>query len=339
MTPGSVLPTRRQVLAGAASLAGTLSFRSVHAQSALPSTPRIAGLFTVPTAQLWVSRVHVALLQASERGDIEYNLWQDVSPTEYAQIFRDVSRQQYDLVIGDCFAVEDMIRDLILEFPNNAYLMGSARMPQTRHEHFCVFEHRIQDASYLTGLIAGAISRRGLVGIVVGYPSPDTNRLVNAYIAGAKDMNPDIRYRVNYLDSWYDPQLAKELASAQIDNGTDVLYAERVGVAETARARNVFSIGTLVDQTPQYPQSMVTAAIWNFGPTLWSAIDLIAAGTYTSRTMWEYSGLPHHGCEIAPLRQFQSFLNSDQLEHIARREYEIRNALFKVPRIETTPQA
>ncbi len=337
MTTGSTLPTRRQVLAGTASLASTLALPQVHAQSA--STPRIAGLFTVPTAQLWVSRVHGALLWASERGDIEYNLWQDVSSTEYPRIFREISRQQYDLVVGDCFALEDVIRDLILEFPNNAYLMGSARRTETRHERFCVFEHHIQDASYLTGLIAGALSRRGRLGLIVGYPSPDTNRLVNAFIAGARDMNPDIDPGVNYLHSWYDPQLARELAGAQIEAGADVLYAERVGVAETARSRNVLSIGTLVDQTPQFPRSMVTAAIWNFGPTLWAALDLLANSLYSSRTLWEYSGLPHHGCEIAPLRQFQALLNPDQLEHIARREHEIRNSLFKVPAIETIPQA
>ncbi|MCY4260070.1 MAG: BMP family ABC transporter substrate-binding protein, partial [Rhodobacteraceae bacterium] len=329
--------SRRNFLAGTLSLAGTCAGWRTTAQSALLPSPRIAGLFTAPTAQLWVSRVHHALVHANERGDIEYNLWQNVLSTEYTDVFREVSRQQYDLIIGDCFAVEDLIRELILEYPNNAYLMGSARLPETSHEKFCVFEHHIQDASYLTGLVAGAISRRGLIGIVASYPSPDTNRLVNAYIAGARDMNPAIEHRINYLHSWHDPQLAREMTMAQIDEGADVLYAERVGVAETARIRRVLSIGTLVDRTPQFPRSMVTAAIWNFGPTLWAAINRIAAGTYSSRNMWQYSGLAHFGCEIAPLRQFRTLLNSDQLEHVARREFEIRNAVFKIPRVETAP--
>ena len=329
--------TRRETITGGTALLASMATRPSYGQSVSRTVQRVAGIFTVSVNQPWTSRVNAAAERSSNRRDIEYDLWQNVAVNEYEDVFREVSQQNYDLILGDCFAVEDLVRQLVLEFPENAYLMGSSRMPETQHERFCVFEHHIQDASYLTGLVAGALSRSGMLGLVGGYPLPDTNRLMNAFLAGATETNQDISYQIDFLDSRYAPALAIQLSSAHIAAGADVLYAERTGVAETARERNVMSIGTIIDLTGRFPGSMATSAIWHFDPTLWAALELLKNDEFVTGNMNRYSHLAHFGCELAPLRHFRQQLDPDHLEHIARREFEIRNGRFRVPGIDTTP--
>ena len=95
-------------------------------------------------------------------------------------------------------------------------------------------------------MIAGGITKTGVIGMVGGYPIPEVNRLMHAFKAGVLETRPDARFLVNFIGSWYDPPKAKEAAFAQIDAGADVLYAERYGVTDAAKERGVLAIGNVI---------------------------------------------------------------------------------------------
>jgi len=75
--------------------------------------------------------------------------------------------------------------------------------------------------------------------MVGGYPIPEVNRLMNAFMAGVKEVAPDTKFQVAFIGSWFDPPKAKETAFAQIDGGADLLYAERFGVSDAAKEKKV----------------------------------------------------------------------------------------------------
>ena len=58
---------------------------------------------------------------------------------------------------------------------------------------------------------------------------------MNAFMAGAKEINPKVEFMVTFINSWFDPPKAKEAAFAMIDKGADVMYAERFGVSDAAK--------------------------------------------------------------------------------------------------------
>ena len=87
--------------------------------------------------------------------------------------------------------------------------------------------------------IEKAFSQSGTIGVVAGYPVPEVNRIVNAFIQGAKEANPKAEVLVTFLNSWFDPAAAKEAALAQVDAGADVLFAERFGVIEAAQEKKL----------------------------------------------------------------------------------------------------
>ncbi|MCH3788365.1 BMP family ABC transporter substrate-binding protein, partial [Campylobacter jejuni] len=122
-----------------------------------------------------------------------------------------------------------------------AFLMGSSGKPQ--QPNFSVFDNYIQEPAYLTGMIAAGMSKTGKIGLVGGYPIPEVNRLMQAFIEGAKEINPKTEFTVTFIGSWFDPPKAKEAAFAMIDKGADVLYAERFGVSDAAKERGKLAIG------------------------------------------------------------------------------------------------
>jgi basic membrane protein A len=244
---------RRQVLAGAAAGAAALSMPGLIGKARAEGPLKVAAIYTVPVEQQWVSRIHKAANAAVARGDIEYVFSENTSNNDYERVMREYSEAGHDLIIGEVFAVEDAARQVARDYPETAYLMGSSFLPKDDTPNFAVFDNYIQDASYLSGIIAGAMTKTNKMGMVGGFPIPEVNRLMHAFMAGVRETAPDTTFQVAFIGSWFDPPKAKETAFAQIDAGADILYAERFGVSDAAKEKGILAIGNVIDTQADYP--------------------------------------------------------------------------------------
>ena len=308
-----------------ASTAGTALLASaMGAGKALASEPiKTAGIYTVPVEQQWVSRIHQAALIAQDRGDIAYTFSENVSNTDYARVLREYAEAGNTLIIGEVFGAEQEAREVAAEYPEVAFLMGSSFKPDPALPNFSVFDNYIQDASYLSGIIAGSMSETGNIGMVGGFPIPEVNRLMHAFMAGAKEMNPDITFQVSFIGSWFDPPKAKETAFAMIENGADMLYAERFGVSDAAKEKGILAIGNVIDTQSEYPDTVVASAIWHFEPTLDAAIAAVQAGTFEAADYGVYSFMKEGGTSLAPLGTFEGKVPQEALDLVGQRTNEI----------------
>lgn len=312
--------------------AGTALLVAAGAPGALKADEplKVAGIYTVPVEQQWVSRIHKAAGTAQERGDIDYVFSENVSNTDYARVMREYAEQGYELIIGEVFAVEQEAREVAAEYPDIAFLMGSSFKQDEALPNFAVFDNYIQDASYLTGIIAGSMTETGNIGMVGGFPIPEVNRLMHAFMAGAREMNPDITFQVSFIGSWFDPPKAKETAFAMIENGADMLYAERFGVSDAAKEKNVLAIGNVIDTQAEYPETVVASAIWHFEPTLDKAIAEVKAGTFTAADYGVYSFMKEGGSSLAPLGTFEGKVPQEALDLVEQRKQEIMSGEYTV---------
>jgi basic membrane lipoprotein Med (substrate-binding protein (PBP1-ABC) superfamily) len=208
--------------------------------------------------------------------------------------------------------------------------MGSSFKEDAALSNFSVFDNYIQDASYLSGIIAGAMTESGNIGMVGGFPIPEVNRLMHAFMAGALEMNPDIKFQVSFIGSWFDPPKAKETAFAMIENGVDVLYAERFGVSDAAQEKGILAIGNVIDTQADYPDTVVASAIWHFEPTLDKAIAEVQAGSFAAADYGAYSFMNQGGTSLAPLGTFDGKVPAAALALVAQREAEIKSGAFSV---------
>jgi basic membrane lipoprotein Med (substrate-binding protein (PBP1-ABC) superfamily) len=213
-------------------------------------------------------------------------------------------------------------------YPKVSFLMGSSGKPQ--EPNFSVFDNFIQEPSYLTGMIAGAMSKSSKIGMVGGYPIPEVNRLMNAFMAGARETNPKVEFMVTFINSWFDPPKAKEASFAMLDKGADVMYAERFGVSDAAKERGKFAIGNVINTQDKYPNTVVASALWNMEPTIERALKAARDGKFKAEDYGQYSMMKYKGSELAPLGSFDGKVPKDVMDKVAAKEKAILEGKFVV---------
>jgi basic membrane lipoprotein Med (substrate-binding protein (PBP1-ABC) superfamily) len=318
------------LLAGAALVAAA---GPALAQSKL----KVAAIYTVPVEQQWVSRIDKALKAAAARGEIEYVFSENVANADYERVMRQYAEGGNALVVGESFAVEAAARKVAKDYPKVAFLMGSSGKPQA--PNFAVFDNYIQEPAYLTGMIAAGMSKSGKIGMVGGYPIPEVNRLMNAFIAGAREINPKAEFSISFINSWFDPPKAKEAAFAMIDKGADVMYAERFGVSDAAKERKVLAVGNVINTQSTYPDTVVASALWNMEPTIELALKNVKAGQFKAEDYGPYSTMKHKGSELAPLGTFESKVPAELKAKVKAREKAILDGSFVVKVDDGAPKA
>jgi basic membrane protein A len=239
--------------------------------------------------------------------------------------------------LGDAFAIERNARKVATDYPKTAFLMGSSFPPS--EPNYAVFDNFIQDASYLTGIVAGGMSKSGTIGMVGGYPIPEVNRLMNAFMDGVREVNPKAKFLVSFIGSWFDPPKAKEAAYAQIERGADLLYAERFGVSDAAKEKGVLTIGNLVDTQPQYPNTVVVSALWHMEPTIDRVIAKVKEGTFKAEDYGPFSMMKSGGASLSPLGTFNGKVPAEIMAKVTEREKAIRDGGLVVKVNDTEPKS
>ena len=329
--------TRRQLTLAAGAALAVLAPLFSGVAGAQGAKIKVAAIYTVPFEQQWVSRIHKALKAAEARGEIEYKASENVANADYERVMREYANAGNQFIVGESFAVEAAARKVAKDFPKVMFLMGSSGKPQA--PNFAVFDNFIQDPAYLTGMIAGGITKSGKIGMVGGFPIPEVNRLMHAFMAGAREVNPKAQFTVTFINSWFDPPKAKEAAFAMIDKGADVMYAERFGVSDAAKERKVLAIGNVINTQDKYPETVVASALWHMEPTIDRALRLVKAGKFAAEDYGPFSMMKFKGSELAPLGTFEGKLPKDLVDKVRAKEKAILAGQFVVKVDDSQPKS
>ncbi len=298
---------------------------------------RVAAVFETPIEEPWVNQIHVALLQAEKEFGIEYVWSEHVKAADFARVLHEYAKGGYDLIMGDSFGTERITRRVAREYPKVAFVFGSGLGPA--EPNFAVFDNWIHEPAYLSGLIAGKLSKSNTVGVVAAMPIPEVNRLSNAFCAGAKEVNTAAKCKFSFIGSFFDPPKAKEAALAQIEAGVDVIYAERFGVIEAAAEKGIAAIGNMSDQSSLSPETVITSVVWDMWPTVKQAISLVKAGVFTSQDFGQFSFMGKGGSYLAPYHAWADKLPKEVTAMIDKRRQEILDGTFRVDVDEGVPQS
>ncbi|MEZ4683119.1 MAG: BMP family protein [Caldilineaceae bacterium] len=311
------------------------------AQEAVPAGPLVVfGAFATAIEEPWDGVIHAALQSAKEAGQIDYSYTDDIGYAgDMERVLREVAEENSPAIIfGDAFGNEEAVRRVAADYPEIAFVFGSGGGPV--EPNFSVFDNWIHEPAYLCGMLAGGLTESNVIGVVGGLPVPEVNRIVNAFIAGAESVNPDVDVKTTFINSWFDPAAAKEAALAQIDAGADVLFAERFGVIEAAAENGLYAFGNMSDQTELAPEHVVSGPVWDMDPTVQYIIKQVEAGAYTAQDLKDFSMVAKGGASLAPINEaVAGGIPADLLEQVKAKEAEIVGGLFRVDITESQPPA
>lgn len=312
----------RWLLAGGIVLATLTTASPLLAQDAV----KVAGIHASPVENAWNSRLHEAMLEAAADGSIDYVFSEGVSGNDYARAMREYAEQGMDLIVGESYAVEREARQVAADYPDVAFLMGSSGEPDG--DNFGTFGTWNHDGAYLAGMLAGRMTTSNVIGTVGAIPIPEVNLLINAFAAGVKDVNPDAEHLVSFIGTFFDPPKAREAGLAQIDSGADILFGERIGTADAAKERGIPAIGSLVDYTERYPETVFANAMWYFRPILDAAVSDVKTGKSVATSYTPYGLMVEGGSDIV---YTESVPPADAVEAMEARRAEIKAGTFEVP--------
>jgi basic membrane protein A len=120
-------------------------------------TLKVAGIFETPIEEPWVKQIHEGLLKARGELGIEYTWSESVKSADFARVMREYAEKGFDLIMGDAFGAERIARRVARDYPKVAFVFGSGIGPA--EPNFGVFDNWIHEPAYLSGMIAGKMSR------------------------------------------------------------------------------------------------------------------------------------------------------------------------------------
>jgi simple sugar transport system substrate-binding protein len=139
----------------------------------------------------------------------------------------------------------------------------------------------IDEAQYVSGVVAGHSTKSGKLGFVAAKPIPQVLRNINAFTMGAKLANPKATLQVIFTGDWSMPVKEAEATNSLIDQGVDVVTCHVDGpktVVENAARRSAMVCGYHVNQATLAPQAYLTGAEWNWEVLYPRFVKMFTAG-------------------------------------------------------------
>jgi basic membrane protein A len=144
------------------------------------------------------------------------------------------------------------------------------------------YEAASQEGGYVNGVLAAALTKSKVIGIVAPIETGDAKLYVEGFKQGVAATDPSVTVNVNYIGSFSDVALAAEAATTHISNGADVLTGTAqmvVGAIGKAKENNVLWFASDANQSSLAPSIVVDSQVYHWEVILKEMIGLIQGGT------------------------------------------------------------
>jgi len=157
-----------------------------------------------------------------------------------------------------------------------------------RAKNVSTYAGRWYEARYIQGIIAAKMSKTGILGYIVSFPIPEVISGINATMLGAQSVNPNIKVKIIWVSTWFDPGKEADAAKALADQHADVLmqHTDSPAAMQIASQRGILAFGQDSDMIKFGPKSQLTAIVDNWGPYYIQRTKNVLNGTWKSTDTW-----------------------------------------------------
>jgi basic membrane protein A and related proteins len=157
-----------------------------------------------------------------------------------------------------------------------------------RAANMSTYSGRFYEGRYIQGIIAARMSKKGVLGYIASFPIPEVISGINATMLGAQTVNPDIKVKIIWVSTWFDPGKEADAAKALADQGADVLmqHTDSPAAMQIAAQRGILAFGQDSDMIKFGPKSQLTSIIDNWTPYYVQRATDMLDGKWTSQDTW-----------------------------------------------------
>ncbi|MFO7765676.1 MAG: BMP family ABC transporter substrate-binding protein [Pelovirga sp.] len=230
-----------------------------------------------------------------DRGRLEMEKLPFVEPSTYiesvpegaesARVINGLVRRGHNLIFTTSFGYMDATIDVAARNKDVIFMHCSGYKTA---DNVGTYFGRMYEPRYLSGIVAGKMTDKNIIGYVAAFPIPEVIRGINAFTLGVRSVNPEAQVRVVWTQTWFDPGVERDAADSLLDVGADVLamHQDAPATLQAAEARDAYVIGYNSDMRHFAPQAFLTAPIWNWGALYTQLAQEVHNGTWKSEQIW-----------------------------------------------------
>ncbi|MFV0680807.1 BMP family ABC transporter substrate-binding protein [Ottowia sp.] len=193
------------------------------------------------------------------------------------RVIRDMASNGHKLIFGTTFGyMEPMLK---VAADHKDVKLEHATGYKTA-ENMRTYDSRTYEGAYMAGVIAGAMTQTGTLGVVASIPIPEVIRNINSFTLGAQSTNPNVKTKVVWVNEWFNPPKETEAATSLINGGADVLMqnTDSSAVLQTAEKMGKRGFGWDSDMTAYGPKAHLGSAVIDWTPYYIKAVGDVLNG-------------------------------------------------------------
>jgi len=196
-----------------------------------------------------------------------------------------LARSGHKLIFTTSFGYMDPTIKVAKKYPDVFFEHNTG---YKRDKNVATYSARFYEGRYIQGQIAAKMSKTGVLGYIGSFPIPEVISGMNSTMLGAQSINPSIKVKIIWVNSWFDPGKEADAAKALLDQGADVImqHTDSPAAMQIAEARHAYAFGQDSDMIKFGPTAQLTAIVNNWGPYYVERVQAVLDNKWTSGDVW-----------------------------------------------------
>lgn len=201
------------------------------------------------------------------------------------RVIRNLAQQGNKVVFATSFGYMNAMEKVSKQFPNTVFMHATG---YKQGKNLGVYDVRTYEGAYMLGVVAGQKTKNNVLGVVASFPIPEVVRNINAYTLGAQSVNPKVKTKVIWVNSWFNPGKERDAALALIAQGADVLMqnTDSPAVVQAAEQKGVYAFGWDSDMSKFGPKAHLAASVLHWEKIYTPVMTQVSNKTWKPNALW-----------------------------------------------------
>ena len=214
---------------------------------------------------------------AEKSADVDYVFREDVGPDLSVPFAEEMIADGANIVVGNAEFMGLPLKDIADKYPD-VYFGTVVTSDLSTGRNFIRYFPKQYQALYLEGLVAGALTESGNIGIVSAFPGVQVIRRQNGFILGVQDaaelLGKDVNIYIKYVGDWFLPPEERSIAETLVSTyDVDILtqQTDSGSPLDVAVEQGVWFVGKDMDIVGEYGWSDTDTVAVSFD-TRWEVL-------------------------------------------------------------------
>jgi simple sugar transport system substrate-binding protein len=261
---------------------------------------KVGFVYVGPVGDFGYSYQHDQGRQALQKalGDkIETTFLENVPENDSERAIEQLARSGHKLIFTTSFGFMEPTLKVAKKFPDVKFEHATG---YKRANNVATYSAKFHEGRYVIGKIAGKMTKTNTIGYIVSFPIPEVVSGINAFYLGASSVNPNVKLKIVWVNTWFDPGKEADAAKALLAQGADIIvqHTDSAAPLQEAEKAGKLGFGQASDMTKFAPKAQLTAIVDNWSDYYVARTKAVLDGTWKSQDTW--GGMAMNMVNLAP---------------------------------------